>query len=75
MAIAGSLTPVNFRRKSLDGGRVAPGPGNIKPWSHLDTVRMERVAGIEPARSAWEADRLPLHHTRLMLAGLAAALL
>ena len=25
---------------------------------------MERVAGIEPARSAWEADRLPLHHTR-----------
>ena len=24
----------------------------------------ERVAGIEPARSAWEADRLPLHHTR-----------
>jgi hypothetical protein len=26
---------------------------------------MERVAGIEPARSAWEADRLPLHHTRL----------
>ena len=27
--------------------------------------RVERVAGIEPARSAWEADRLPLHHTRL----------
>ncbi len=26
---------------------------------------LERVAGIEPARSAWEADRLPLHHTRL----------
>ncbi len=25
---------------------------------------LERVAGIEPARSAWEADRLPLHHTR-----------
>ena len=25
---------------------------------------VERVAGIEPARSAWEADRLPLHHTR-----------
>src|SRR5688572_418156 len=29
---------------------------------------MERVAGIEPARSAWEADRLPLHHTRLAAA-------
>ena len=28
---------------------------------------MERVAGIEPARSAWEADRLPLHHTRAAL--------
>ena len=27
---------------------------------------LERVAGIEPARSAWEADRLPLHHTRKM---------
>ncbi|CAH2402413.1 hypothetical protein MES5069_310149 [Mesorhizobium escarrei] len=26
--------------------------------------KLERVAGIEPARSAWEADRLPLHHTR-----------
>jgi hypothetical protein len=26
--------------------------------------KVERVAGIEPARSAWEADRLPLHHTR-----------
>ena len=27
-------------------------------------LSLERVAGIEPARSAWEADRLPLHHTR-----------
>jgi hypothetical protein len=26
--------------------------------------KLERVAGIEPARSAWEADKLPLHHTR-----------
>ena len=26
--------------------------------------QMERVAGIEPARPAWEAGRLPLHHTR-----------
>jgi hypothetical protein len=32
-----------------------------KSWEGL----LERVAGIEPARSAWEADRLPLHHTRL----------
>ena len=27
-------------------------------------TRLERVTGIEPVRSAWEADRLPLHHTR-----------
>src|SRR3954449_8798743 len=33
-------------------------------YSHRSLARLERVAGIEPARSAWEADRLPLHHTR-----------
>lgn len=26
--------------------------------------RLERVAGIEPARLAWKARALPLHHTR-----------
>jgi hypothetical protein len=26
--------------------------------------KLERVTGIEPVRSAWEADKLPLHHTR-----------
>src|ERR1700738_4285349 len=26
--------------------------------------RLERVAGIEPARRPWEGHRLPLHHTR-----------
>ena len=26
--------------------------------------RLERAAGIEPARKAWEAFRLPLHHAR-----------
>ena len=26
--------------------------------------KLERVEGIEPSRSAWEADKLPLHHTR-----------
>jgi hypothetical protein len=31
-------------------------------WLHL-----ERVERIELSRSAWEADRLPLHHTRPML--------
>lgn len=37
-----------------------------KRITHLKK-ELERVAGIEPARSAWEADRLPLHHTRLAL--------
>ena len=27
--------------------------------------KLERVTGIEPVRSAWEADRLPLHFTSL----------
>jgi hypothetical protein len=27
---------------------------------------VERVAGIEPAHQAWEANRLPLHHTRIL---------
>jgi len=26
---------------------------------------LERVAGIEPANSRWQRDRLPLHHTRI----------
>ncbi len=30
----------------------------------LPNRNVERVAGIEPAHSAWEADELPLHHTR-----------
>ena len=32
--------------------------------NNFSMTRLERVAGIEPVRSAWEADRLPLHHTR-----------
>ena len=38
------------------------GEGTIGPTGRQSSL--ERVAGIEPARSAWEADRLPLHHTR-----------
>ncbi len=33
--------------------------------ARLTHRKMERVAGIEPAHQAWEANRLPLHHTRL----------
>jgi hypothetical protein len=35
----------------------AAGPGNRGPV-------MERVTGIEPAPSAWEAETLPLSYTR-----------
>ena len=31
---------------------------------------MERVAGIEPASSAWKAEVLPLNHTRTPLSQL-----
>ena len=31
--------------------------------------RVERVTGIEPALSAWEADVLPLNYTRAALLG------
>ena len=52
-------------------------PTRLKPWQNCRTsslLELERVAGIEPARSAWEADRLPLHHTRLcLLVSMAAA--
>ena len=36
-------------------------------YTHLDVYKRqvsERAAGIEPAREAWEASRLPLHHAR-----------
>ena len=32
--------------------------------------RVERVTGIEPALSAWEADVLPLNYTRRRLTGI-----
>ena len=32
----------------------------------INTLRLERVTGIEPAFSAWEADVLPLNYTRLV---------
>ena len=49
---------------------VAAGPRRVcisRSVFRLVHCPMERVAGIEPARSAWEADRLPLHHTRAWL--------
>ena len=44
------------------------GPGTIKVQAGGNplawTFTVERVTGIEPALSAWEADVLPLNYTR-----------
>jgi hypothetical protein len=52
-------------------GRAMGGTPNAKPeWSVKPQSSprrgfgMERVTGIEPAFSAWEADVLPLNYTR-----------
>jgi hypothetical protein len=39
------------------------------PLNHLGTSPnfVERVRGIEPPPSAWEAEILPLNHTRIKL--------
>jgi hypothetical protein len=38
-----------------------PGQENLLTWAFA----MERVTGIEPALSAWEAEVLPLNYTRM----------
>jgi hypothetical protein len=41
-------------------------PGTLTVLSASVTVKlMERVMGIEPTLSAWEAEVLPLNYTRL----------
>ena len=37
-----------------------------EPHEH---IKLERVAGIEPASSAWKAEVLPLYHTRITVIG------
>lgn len=40
---------------------------NLRNTSITEFIRsMKRVAGIEPAYSAWEADILPLNYTRIL---------
>lgn len=55
----------------VEGRAIAPdrpGHGVVLDTAAPDRFRtgrgLERVAGIEPAHPAWEAGRLPLHHTR-----------
>ena len=43
------------------------GPGRIMLLTRAFAV--ERVTGIEPALSAWEADVLPLNYTRMLRPG------
>ena len=50
-----SSVPPERRDSGLAGSRPLALPG----------VSMERVTGIEPALSAWEADVLPLNYTRV----------
>jgi hypothetical protein len=39
--------------------------GALYQLSHIGSLfELERVAGIEPASSAWKAEVLPLYHTR-----------
>ncbi len=47
-------------------GQLTPRNGESAP--DLGPGRLERVTGIEPALSAWEADVLPLNYTREWIA-------
>ena len=56
----GTSMPVEERRlpeRSIDSGKK-------KCFLAGSTINMERVMGIEPTQSAWEADILPLNYTR-----------
>ena len=54
--------------EASDGARVLPGHAYIAPGGlHLQDIAkgLERVRGIEPPYSAWEAAALPLSYTRV----------
>ena len=38
---------------------------SLPPLAARESHQMERVKGIEPSRSAWKADVLPLNYTRI----------
>ncbi len=50
-------------KRRLEGIARSGGSGAL--GSHSDERGLERVTGIEPASSAWEAEALPLDDTRL----------
>ena len=49
---------------SLDCSRRRPACQRARCSTISGWLVLGAVTGIEPVRSAWEADRLPLHHTR-----------
>ena len=57
----------------MDGPPGAAGRSNIKALAGTCVLtrafRLERVTGIEPALSAWEAEVLPLNYTRAATPG------
>ena len=69
----------NFLHFDLLSGLCRGNPGSIAPslpvrilpwvWTLYRSIRrgkMERVMGIEPTSSAWEAEVLPLNYTRIV---------
>jgi hypothetical protein len=51
-----------MRRAPHQMVKIVPNTYILQQFSHMK--RVERVTGIEPALSAWEADVLPLNYTR-----------
>ena len=67
MALPGSWSPLaNGTLMARRPGMPldAQGPSVRETGSDLGSSWLERVTGIEPALSAWEADVLPLNYTR-----------
>ena len=58
-------------RRLRDGQLTVKQSRRVSGNRHKDTsdldIYLERVTGIEPALSAWEADVLPLNYTRVRL--------
>ena len=55
----------------VDGAEAGVKPvsvvGTTRAIVTLNPHRLERGTGIEPIRSPWQGDRLPLHHPRKLL--------
>lgn len=44
-------------------------PRERRPWGERIAPTVERMTGIEPACSAWEADVLPMNYIRMVRRG------